>query len=53
MRMGDLKSCRRVVVVIVRWSVERNEGDILQMVEVYAPGENKEVVKQENRGWTH
>ncbi|GIN97847.1 hypothetical protein J6TS1_37170 [Siminovitchia terrae] len=43
--------------MIARWSVERkartNEGDLLQVVEVYAPGENKEVVKAENRQYTH
>lgn len=43
--------------MIARWSVERkartNEGDILQVVEVYAPGENKELVKRENKRWTH
>ncbi|GEM_PF-2853795 len=38
--------------MIARWSVEwkarTNEGDLLQVVEVYAPGENKEVVKAES-----
>lgn len=40
-----------------RWAIERNfvtmDRDLLQIVEVYAPGETKEVVKQENRKWTH
>ncbi len=44
-------------MITTRWSVERkaatNEGDLLQVVEVYAPGENKEVVKAENRQYTH
>ncbi|WP_018707693.1 hypothetical protein [Siminovitchia fordii] len=43
--------------MITRWSVERkartNEGELLHVVEVYAPGENKEVVKAEIRQWTH
>lgn len=40
-----------------RWMVERKainrEMDMLQVVEVYAPGENKELVKQENKKWTY
>lgn len=43
--------------MIARWSVERKaltrEGDLLQVIEVYAPGENKELVKRENKRWTH
>lgn len=43
--------------MITRWSVERKaltwDGELLQVVEVYAPGENKEVVKAENRQYTH
>lgn len=40
-----------------RWMVERkyeNERyEILQIIEVYAPGESKELVKQENKHWTY
>lgn len=40
-----------------RWMVERKvasiDRELLQVVEVYAEGENKELVKQENRQWTH
>lgn len=39
-----------------RWMIERNyerNREILQLVEVYAEGENKETVKAENRQWTH
>lgn len=40
-----------------RWTVSRKalnkDGDMLQIIEVYAEGENKEMVKQENRQWTH
>ena len=40
-----------------RWMVERKainrERELLQVVEVYAVGENKETVKAENRKWTH
>lgn len=43
--------------MITRWVVEHkartSEGDILQVVEVYAPGENKEAVKQENKPWSY
>ncbi|MCM3110657.1 hypothetical protein [Lederbergia lenta] len=43
--------------MITRWSVERRVADVdrklLQVVEVYAPGENKEAVKQENKQWSH
>lgn len=30
-----------------------SDRQILQVIEVYAPNENKEVVKAENRQWTH
>lgn len=40
-----------------RWAIERkyanNDRELLQIVEVYAPGENKEVVKRENQQWTY
>jgi hypothetical protein len=40
-----------------RWMVERkykdNAHDVLQVVEVYAEGEKLELVKRENRMWTH
>lgn len=40
-----------------RWMIERkatnHDREMLQVVEVYAPGENKETVKKENRRWTH
>lgn len=40
-----------------RWMVERKrisvDRELLQLVEVYAPGENKELVKKENRKWTY
>lgn len=40
-----------------RWMVERKatnrEMDMLQVIEVYAPGEKKELVKAENKQWTH
>lgn len=40
-----------------RWLVERkyenNNREVLQVVEVYAEGENKEIVKKENKKWTH
>lgn len=43
--------------MIARWSVEwkarTRDGELLQVVEIYAPGENKEVVKAENRQYTH
>lgn len=41
----------------VRWMVERNavnkDCELLQVVEVYSSGENKETVKKENRQWTY
>lgn len=40
-----------------RWMIERKavnrDREILQVIEVYAPGENKELVKAENKKWTH
>lgn len=39
-----------------RWMVERKyecNRQLLQVVEVYASHENKEIVKAENRQWTH
>lgn len=43
--------------MITRWAVERkartHEGDLLQVVEVYAEGENKELIKRENRQWSY
>lgn len=40
-----------------RWMIERKfagaDRELLQVVEVYAVGENKELVKSENRQWTH
>lgn len=39
-----------------RWMIERKyakDGQLLRVIEVYAPGENKETVKAENRRWTH
>lgn len=40
-----------------RWTVERRAKSIdhesLQVIEVYAPGENKELVRKENKQWTH
>ena len=40
-----------------RWLVERkyknSSHDILTIIEVYADGENKELVKQENKEWTY
>ncbi len=40
-----------------RWMVERtfanSEREALQTAIVYAEGENKETVKEENRQWTH
>lgn len=40
-----------------RWTIERKatnkELDDLAVIEVYAVGENKELVKKENRKWTH
>ncbi|MEK3888084.1 hypothetical protein [Bacillus sp. FSL K6-3431] len=41
----------------VRWSIERKakslDNELLQVVEVYAPGENKEAVKQKNKQWSY
>lgn len=41
----------------VRWMIERdyknNDHELLQLIKVYAPGENKELVKKENRKWTY
>lgn len=49
MRSGNMRT--------PRWMIERkyknNSRDILQIIEVYAEGENKELVKTENRKWTH
>ena len=40
-----------------RWMITRKgrtyDGEELEIIEVYAPGENKELVKKENRRWTH
>lgn len=39
-----------------RWMIERKYAtheDVLQIVEVYAVNESKEVVKAENKRWTH
>jgi len=39
-----------------RWMIERKyerNRELYQLVEVYAEGENKELVKKENRRWTH
>ena len=41
---------------IQRWMVERKyekDRQLLQIVEVYAVGEGKEVVEKENQQWTH
>lgn len=42
---------------MVRWMIERdtanNDHEYMQLVTIYAPHENKEVVKQENKNWTH
>ena len=38
-----------------RWMVERKyakENKVYQVVEVYAEGEDKELVKEENKQWT-
>ena len=36
-----------------RWMIERksinSDRDLLQVIEIYAPGEDKELVKQENK----
>lgn len=41
----------------MRWMIERKrityDNELLLIVEVYAPHENKEIVKQENRQWTY
>lgn len=39
-----------------RWMIERKYAtheDVLLIIEVYAPHENKEVVKAENQHWTY
>lgn len=39
-----------------RWMIERKyatKEDVLSIIEVYAPGENKELVKKENKKYTH
>lgn len=40
-----------------RWMIQRKYKDncheLLQVITVYAPGENKEIVKKENREWTY
>lgn len=40
-----------------RWIVERkysnSNHEVLQVIEVYAEGENKELVKSENKQWTY
>lgn len=40
-----------------RWMIERKydngQRELLLVIEVYAEGENKEVVKNENKKWTH
>lgn len=40
-----------------RWMTERmrknDDHEFLQVVKVYAPHENKEVVKADNGEWTH
>lgn len=39
-----------------RWMIERKyckDNQLLQVIEVYAPGEKKELVKQENKQWTY
>ena len=40
-----------------RWMITRKgctyDGEELTIVEIYAPNENKELVKKENRRWTH
>lgn len=42
---------------MARWMIERKamtqENDLLQVVEVYAPGESKELVKRENKMRTY
>lgn len=39
-----------------RWMIERKyatKEDVLMVIEVYASHENKELVKEENRKWSH
>lgn len=40
-----------------RWMIERkranNDQEVLQVIEVYAEGENKELVKSENKQWSY
>ena len=40
-----------------RWMIERKatnyDHEELRIIEVYAPGENKELVKKENKKWTY
>lgn len=40
-----------------RWMVKRkgitNSNEELQIIEIYAEGENLELVKKENRKWTY
>ena len=39
-----------------RWMIERKQlknRELLQVIEIYAEGENKELVKSENRKWSH
>lgn len=40
-----------------RWMITRKgrifDDEELTIIEVYAPNENKELVKRENRRWTH
>ena len=40
-----------------RWMIERQfanrEREVLHRIEVYAEGDNKELVKKENRKYTH
>ncbi len=39
-----------------RWMIERKykkDGELYQIVEVYAEHENKELVKAENKKWTY
>ncbi|HLR69449.1 MAG TPA: hypothetical protein VK105_20370 [Virgibacillus sp.] len=41
---------------MARWMIERKyerDRQLLQIVEVYAPNENKELVKAENKQWTY
>lgn len=40
-----------------RWAIERdfknNDHELLQIVTIYAEGENAEFVKKDNKPWTH